>query len=183
MLSFVFLAAADAVEEEAPNPLIPHTAEMIVGLIAFAILFFVLKKFAFPMFEKAYAERTAAIEGGIAKAEAAQQEAARALESYNAQLADGRAEAARLREEARAEAQALGDELRAQARQEAADIVTRAQAQMAAERQAVVAELRREVGTLAVDLAGKIVGQALESDARQSALIDDFIAGLETQGA
>lgn len=181
MLSILSKAAAG--DATAPNPLIPHTAEIIVGLIAFALLFFMLRKFAFPMFEKAYADRTAAIEGGIAKAEAAQQEAARALESYNAQLAEARAEAARIRDEARAEAIAIGEELRQQARADATDIVARAEAQMAAERATAIAELRREVGSLAVELAGKIVGQALESDARQAALVDDFISGLETQGA
>src|ERR1700712_1192327 len=167
MLSFIFEAADATVD--APNPLVPKLPEIIVGLIAFALLFFVLRKFAFPMFEKAYADRTAAIEGGIAKAEAAQQEAARALESYSNQLAEARGEATTIRDAARAEAIAIGEELRAQARNEATEIVNRAQAQMAAERAAAVAELRREVGTLAVELAGKIVGQALESDARQSA--------------
>lgn len=181
MLSFLYEATAK--EVDAPNPLIPHTAEIVVGLIAFGLLFFMLRKFAFPMFEKAYADRTAAIEGGIAKAEAAQQEAARALESYNSQLAEARGEASRIRDEARAEALAIGEELRTQARNEASEIVTRAQAQMAAERASAIAELRREVGSLAVDLAGKIVGQTLENDARQSALVDEFISGLETQGA
>ena len=72
--------------EAAANPLIPHTAELIVGTIAFSILFIVLRRAVVPMFEKAYAERTEAIQGGIEKAEKAQQEAAAALEQYNSQL-------------------------------------------------------------------------------------------------
>jgi len=90
--------------EAAANPLIPHTAELIVGTIAFSILFIVLRKAVVPMFEKAFAERTEAIQGGIEKAEKAQLEAAQALEKYNSQLASARDEAARLREEARAQA-------------------------------------------------------------------------------
>ena len=82
------------------------------------ILFLVLGKFAWPMFEKAYAERTAAIEGGIAKAEKAQTEAAAALEQYSQQLAAAREEAAKIREEARAAAQAIHDDMLAQAHAE-----------------------------------------------------------------
>lgn len=172
-----------AATEEAPNPLLPKLPEIIVGLVAFGLLYFVLKSKVFPLFEKAYADRTAAIEGGIAKAEQAQAEAAAALTSYQAQLAGARGEAARIREEARSEALAIGEELREQARADAADILTRAQAQIEAERAATVSALRREVGMLAVDLAGRIVGQALEDDARQRSLVDEFIDGLERQEA
>ena len=65
--------------EEGPSPVVPHTSEIIVGVIAFAILLFLVAKKVVPRFESIYAERTAAIEGGIAKAERAQEEAARAL--------------------------------------------------------------------------------------------------------
>ena len=68
---------------EALNPLIPHTAEVIVGFIAFTLLFLVLKSKVVPMFEKAYAARTEAIQGGIERAEKAQLEAQRALVQYN----------------------------------------------------------------------------------------------------
>lgn len=184
-----FLAAGSAVigktqaVGDAPNPLIPKVPELIVGLIAFGLLYYLLKTKVFPIFEKVYAERTAAIEGGIAKAERAQAEAAAALGAYQAQLAEARDAAARIREDARSEALAIGEELRTLARTEAADILTRAQAQIEAERAAAISALRREVGTLAVDLAGRIVGQTLEDDARQATLVDSFIAGLERQEA
>ena len=75
------------------NPLIPHTAEIIVGLVAFTLLFLVLRAKVVPMFERAFAARTEAIQGGIERAEAAQVEAAQALASYKAQLADAKGEA------------------------------------------------------------------------------------------
>ena len=102
-----------AVVEEKINPLIPHPVEIVVGLIAFTLLFLVLKSKVVPMFEKAYAERTAAIQGGIEKAEKAQLEAARALASYNEQLSSARDESSRLREEARVQGAAIMEELRA----------------------------------------------------------------------
>jgi F-type H+-transporting ATPase subunit b len=125
----VILAAA-----EGANPLIPNVWEILVTLLGFAVLMFIVVKFVVPMFEKTYAERTEAIEGGIAKAEAAR-------------------------------------------------ISEQAQAQIAAERQAAVTSLRSEVGTLATELAGKIVGESLNDDARAARVVDRFLADLETQSA
>ena len=162
------------------NPLVPHLAEIIVGLVAFSLLYFFLAKKAFPMFEKAYAERTAAIEGGISKAEAAQAEATAALEQYKAQLADARAEAARIRDEAREQGQQIVTQLTAEARETADRITARGEEQLAAERQQVVTQLRGEIGRLAVELAERIVGETLQDDERQRRVVDRFLAELET---
>jgi len=161
------------------NPLVPHTSELIVGTIAFTLLFLVLRKAVVPMFEKAYAERTEAIQGGIEKAEKAQADAQAALEQYNQQLATARDEAARLREEARAQAANIADEIRAKAQEEATRIVATANASIEAERQQAITALRNEVGTLAVELASKIVGEALDDQARQSRIVERFMADLE----
>ena len=99
--------AAEAVGEggksfwETAYPIIPHPGELIFGLIALAILYWVVRSKVVPRLEEIYAERTAAIEGGIAKAEQAQAEATAALHEYQEQLAQARAEAGRIREEAR----------------------------------------------------------------------------------
>ena len=171
----ILIAAA----EEGPNPLLPHTAEIVVGTIAFALLFFFLRKFAFPMFEKAFAARTEAIQGGIEKAERAQREAEEALQSYTKQLADARGEAQSIREEARVQGAAILEEMRAKAQEEAARITAAAHASIEAERQQAITSLRNEVGALAVELASKIVGEALEDQARQSRIVDRFIEDLE----
>jgi len=169
------------VAEAAQSPLVPKPAELIVGVIAFALLFLVLRKFVTPMFEKAFAARTEAIQGGIEKAERAQLEAAKALESYSAQLADARGEAAKIREEARTQGAAIIEDLRAQAQEEAARITAAAHSAIKAEREKAISSLRAEVGTLAVDLASKIVGEALDDQVRQSRIVDRFIAELETK--
>ena len=99
-----------AATEGEVNPLMPNLWEMGVVLVGFLILLFIVVKFVVPMFEKTFAERAEAIEGGIAKAEKAQAEASAALEEYKQQLTDARTEANRIREEARAEgAQILAD--------------------------------------------------------------------------
>ena len=162
------------------NPLVPHTAELIVGFIAFTLLFLTLRRFVVPMFEKTFAARTEAIQGGIEKAERAQREAQIALASYTAQLADARGEAQLIREEARVQGVAIIDDLRAKAQEESARISAAAHASIEAERQQAIASLRNEVGTLATQLASKIVGEALEDQVRQSRIVDRFLEELET---
>ena len=173
-MRFVNLAA-----EEKINPLIPHTAELVVGAIAFLLLFFTLRKFVTPMFEKAFTERTHAIQGGIERAEKAQLEAQRALAQYTEQLSKAQSEAQTLREEARVQGAAIIEDLRGKAQEEAARITAAAHASIEAERQQAVTSLRNEVGALAVELASKIVGEALDDQARQSRIIDRFLEDLE----
>jgi F-type H+-transporting ATPase subunit b len=168
-----------AAEGAAPNPLLPHTAEIVVGFVAFLLLFLVMRSKVVPMFEKAYAERTAAIEGGIAKAEVAQAEAKVALEQYTKQLATAQDQASNLREEARAAGAAIIEEMRTKAQEEAARITAAAHASIEAERAQAVISLRNEVGALAVELASKIVGEALDDQARQSRIVDRFLDDLE----
>jgi F-type H+-transporting ATPase subunit b len=161
------------------NPLIPHTAELVVGAIAFTLLFLVLRKAVVPKFEKAFADRAEAIEGGIERAEKAQLEAQRALVQYNEQLSSAQGEASKLREEARIQGAAILEELRAKAQDEAARITAAAHASIEAERQQAITSLRNEVGALAVELASKIVGEALDDQARQSRIVERFIEDLE----
>lgn len=172
-----------AEETEEPNPLGFNIAEFVLVLIIFAILLFLISKFVVPAFERAFDARREAIEGGIARAEQAQAEAARLLEQYNAQLAEARTEAAQIREGARAEAQRIVEELRTQAQQESARIVARGEEQLAAQRGQVVRELRGEIGTLAVELSEKIVGQRLSDDAAIRGTVDAFLADIERQQA
>jgi F-type H+-transporting ATPase subunit b len=173
-----FLAAAEA-EAEDINPLIPHGAEIVIGLVVFALLFLAIRRWVAPNFEKAFADRAAAIEGGIEEAQAAQKEAKAALEEYTAQLAGARHEAAAIREEAKEQGAQIIAELRAQAQAEAERITSTAHAQIEAERAQVLAQLKGEVGSMATQLAGRIVGESLDDDARQKRTVERFIAELE----
>ncbi|CAL8980452.1 ATP synthase subunit b [Propionicimonas sp. T2.31MG-18] len=164
------------------GPLLPeHLSEIIAGIVLFLIIWWVVAKKVVPVFEQTYAERTAEIAGGIEKAEAAQREAAEALAEYQAQLASARAEAGRIREEARAQAVTLAAEIREQAQADSARMVAAAKAQLEAERAQVISRLRAEVGGLATQLAGRIVGEALDDDERARRSVDRFIAELETE--
>ena len=83
--------------EEGANPLFPNVWEMLITGIGFLILLFLVVKFVVPAFERVYRERTEAIEGGLAKAKAAQAEAAAARDEYNQQLESARLEAQKIR--------------------------------------------------------------------------------------
>jgi len=169
--------------EEEPNPLTPHVAEIVLGIVVFLILWRLVAKFVVPNFEKTFTQRTAAIEGGMEKAEQAQAEAKAALEEYTTQLAGARHEAARIRENAREQGAAIIAEMRTQAQTEAERLVNTAHTQIEAERQQVMQQLRTEVGTMATDLAGRIVGESLEDEARRRRTVDRFLAELEGQPA
>jgi F-type H+-transporting ATPase subunit b len=172
-----------AAGEEGLNPLIPHPVEIVLSLVVFGLLYLAVKKWVVPNFEKTFAERTEAIEGGLAAAETKQAEADAKLAELNQQLSDARHEAARIREEAREQGATIVAEMRQQAQAEAARIVEHAHTQIEAERQQAVTSLRAEVGTLATSLAGRIVGEALDDEARQSRVVERFLADLETQHA
>jgi F-type H+-transporting ATPase subunit b len=168
---------------ETAYPVIPHPGELIVGIISFVVLYVIYKRLVVPRLEDMLAERRRQIEGGIERAEAMQAEAKAALDRYNAQLAEARTEAAQIREQARTEGQQILEELRVQAQEEQARIVARGQEQIQVARQQVVNELRAQIGTLAVDLAGRVVGESLADDARRRGTVDRFLDELDSMSA
>jgi len=165
--------------EAANNPLLPAWYDIIWSGLWFLIILIVVWKVALPKLTKMLDERSAAIEGNIAKADEAQKQAEAALEEYTAQLADARAEAGRIRETAREDGKKIVAEAREQASGEAARITAGAQAQIEAERQSALVSLRSEVGTLAIDLASGVIGESLTDDRKAQNVVDRFLADLE----
>jgi F-type H+-transporting ATPase subunit b len=163
------------------GPLAPDLTELIIGTIAFLIVFGMLYKVLMPRIAKTLQERTDAIEGGLKRADEAQDEANRTLKEYREQLAEARHEASRLREEAKEEGAQIKAELRAEGEAERQRIVEAAHAQLDADRQQALTSLRAEVGALAVELASRIVGESLADEARQLRTVDRFLEQLEEQ--
>lgn len=177
------MAAHLLLAAEEPSPILPHPSEIVLGFIAFIILLFVLWKFAVPRFEKLYQERVEKIEGGIEKAEKAQAEAEQAKQRYEAQLADARSEAAKIRDDARLEGEQIREQLKAEAQAEADRIVASGHAQLQAQKQQIVAQLRGDLGRQSVDLASRIVGESLEDETRRRGTVERFLAELDTAGS
>ena len=161
------------------NPLLPHPVELVLSVVVFGLLFLAVKKFVVPNFEATFDARTKAIEGGLAAAETKQAEADAKLAELDQQLADARHEAARIREEAKEQGARIIAEMREQAQAESTRIVENGKSQIQAERQQAVTSLRSEVGALATTLAGRIVGESLDDDERQSRVVERFLADLE----
>ena len=163
------------------GPLAPSGAELIIGTIAFLIVFAVLYRVLFPRIQQTLTERTDAIEGGLKRADDAQAEAKQTLEQYQAQLADARHEASRLRQDAQEEGARIVAELRAQGEAERQRLVAAAHDQIEADRAQAIQALRAEMGSLSVELASRVVGEALDEDARQRRVVDRFLEELETE--
>jgi F-type H+-transporting ATPase subunit b len=170
------------------DPLIPSLPELIVGLLCFIVVFGILGKKLLPNIQKTLEERHDAIEGGLERAAAAQAEANRTLDEYKAQLAEARHEAARITEHAREQGSAIIAEMREEGQRQRDSIVAAGHTQIEADRRQVTTVLRQDVGRIATDLAGRVVGESLEDSARQSRIVDRFLDELdakaaETQGA
>ncbi|GGK55875.1 F0F1 ATP synthase subunit B [Nocardia camponoti] len=165
------------------NPLIPETYDIVWSIVCVIVIGLLFWKYVVPRVTQTLEDRTDKIEGGIARAEAAQEEAKHTLAQYQQQLADARLEAARIREDARTQGQQILAQMRTDAQAESDRIVAAGHSQLEAQRQQILTELRSEVGRTAVDLAEKIIGQSVSDEAKQAASIDKFLSELDDTDA
>lgn len=177
-LSTVLLAAEEAEETGNIGLVLPEPYELVAGIIAFGIVFFFVWKWAFPAIDKMLEDRQRAIKGQMEDAEAAKAEAQSLLDDYRKQLAEAKAEAAGIINEAREAAEAMKADILAKAQTESAAIGTKARADAATERDRALASARVEVANLSIDLAERVVGENLDR-AAQLGLVERYLADLE----
>lgn len=161
--------------------LLPDTAELIAGLIAFAIIFFFVWKWVIPAANRALEARQEAITGQLTEAEKAKQDAESLLEDYKQQMAQAREEANGIVDDARQSADALRSDLVSKAEAEAESIRSKARDDAVAERERASAQIRDEVASLSLELAQKVVAGSVDESA-QRVLVDRYIdelGGLE----
>jgi F-type H+-transporting ATPase subunit b len=163
------------------GPLSPNLVELIIGTVSFLVVFAVLWRVLLPRIQQTLTERTDQIEGGLQRAEEVQREAKQTLEQYQAQLAEARHEASRLRQDAQEEGARILAELRERGEAERQRLVAAAHDQIDADRAQAIQALRTEMGALAVELASRVIGEALDQDARQRRVVDRFLEELETE--
>jgi F-type H+-transporting ATPase subunit b len=161
--------------------LYPHATELIVGAIAFAVLFVFMWRWVLPRVGRLLDERRQKIQGELERAEATRREADAELARYREQLANAREEANRIIEEGRKTAEQLRSDLQAKAEQEAGATVARATEEIRAERDRVLRELSTQVGQIAVELAGRVVEKELDTTTQQQ-LVDEFIEQVSGSG-
>ncbi len=183
--SILLQAEEHAEEVSEAKDLYPATGELIVGLIAFAVLFLFTWKWVLPRFKQVLEERRAQIQGEMERAETERKEAEKLQDEYRKQLAGARKEANKIIEEARTTAEQLRRDLQARAEEEAQATVARAQEEIRAERDRAFQELRAQIGSIAVELAGRVVGESLDEKAHQRLIdgfIDEIASGASTTG-
>ena len=173
------LLAAEASDKE---NLYPHAAELVVGAVAFAVIFFFMWKWVIPRVNTMLEERRQKIQGELERAEETRSEADHILEEYRTQLAGAREEAGRIIEETRKTAEQLRKDMLGRAEEESQGIVARAQDEIRAERDRVFQELRSQIGEISVELAARIVGESLDEAAHQR-LIDEYIDQVAGSGS
>ncbi|WP_433036239.1 F0F1 ATP synthase subunit B [Actinomycetospora sp. CA-053990] len=165
-----------------PSATIPHAAEIIVGLIAFALLVYVLYRYAWPGFVTSHEDTKKQIEGGMARAEAMEADAKAELARSRERLAGVDDETARIRDDARADAERIGQDMDAKAADEAERIKAQGQQSLDASRSRTISDLRAETGHRSVELARRIVESSLSDDRSRGESVDRFLAELEAMG-
>jgi F-type H+-transporting ATPase subunit b len=170
----------------AGNFLIPN-GTFIAQLFAFLVVLAVLWRFVLPPVSKAMRDRQAMIKSQLDEGQQATERLKQAEAEYRKALEEARTTAATIRETARADAVAIREEILERAGQERDRIVESGREQLASERQTLVRELRSELGSLAVELASRILGESLAEEARQRGTVERFLAelgeGTEAAGA
>lgn len=168
-----------AEEQSTLDLILPALPELIWGTICFAIVWVVLTKKVFPALRKSVEAREQRIAGDLEAAESAKTEAQQAKANYDQQIADARGEANRIIEEARRQAEDVRKDLIAKAEKDAEQITQRATEQLDAERSRTITELQSTVGDLAIELAEKVVGRALDQGTHRE-LVDAYIKEVGT---
>lgn len=154
-------------------------ATFIAELVGFVIILAVLWRYVVPPVQNAMRQRQEIIRQQLEESQRAREELASAEEEHRKTLADARAEATAIREDAKRDSQRIIDETKAKAQAEVDKIQQRGEEQLAAQRRQVIAELRVEIGRMAVELASKVVGESLEEDARRRGTVDRFLDDLD----
>lgn len=166
---------------EAPSPILPATDELIWGIISFAVLAFLLWKFALPPLRQAMHDRTERIRQSVDAAESARAQAQSVLDDYQRQLADARSEAGRIIEEARQTADAMRRDLQTRAEAEIGELRRRAAADVEAAKAQAIADLQAEVSALAIGAAEVVVQRNLDRETN-AALVENYIRTVGAAG-
>lgn len=170
------LLAATEESAEVINPVVPELAEMVWAAVFFFGLWILMKYVLLPPVQSARRDREARVVADLEAAEAARTDAEAVRRDYDATLAEARVEAASVLEAARAAGDARRAELVGAAEAEAASARDGVMARVAEQRQAVMAQLQPEVGSVGVDAASRVVGRRL-GVAENQAIIDELVSG------
>ena len=172
----MFLFAADA-----SNPMSVQILPLATAVVVALVTVIVLSLFVWPTIAKGLDERNEKILGEIKAAEDARANAKAAQEEFERKLVQAQQDADAMIKEARAQAQKAADDLRARSEAELAELKKRANAEMDAARRQAVAELEAHAAELAVSVASKILGRAIDAKDQKS-LVEQSIKEFASTG-
>jgi len=160
-------------ESETPMKVEPNL--WIWTLLAFIIVFFVLRKFAFPRITEMLDKRTEKIEGDLKNAEFTREEAEKMLAEYKQQLDAARTEAKKIMDEGKALGENLRKETVAKATEEANQLIKRAQEEIGREKEKAIKELQAQIADISIEVASKVMQSTLNKQ-EHAKLIDQYIS-------
>lgn len=157
--------------------LLPKLGLLAWTLLAFLIVFFILKKMAWPAIIKGLKDRENSIAESLATAEKVREEMAQMKSENEALLAKAREERALLLKEARETKDRIINEAKDQAKEEANKIILEAQAAISAQKMAALTDVKNQVGKLVIEVSEKVLRKELSNKDAQEAhikgLVDD----------
>ncbi|MFZ9386954.1 MAG: F0F1 ATP synthase subunit B [Chitinophagaceae bacterium] len=154
------------------HPLLkPEFGLLIWTLLAFLVVFYILKKFAWPAIVKGLKDRELSIADSLATAERVREEMSQLKSENEALLAQAREERAKLLKEARETKDKIINEAKDQARVEANKILTEAQAAIDTQKMAALTEVKNQIGKLVIEVSEKVLRKELENKGAQEAHI------------
>lgn len=169
------LAAPTVVFAAGSDILLPKPAEFIPALIAFIIIWIIMAKMAWPAIIGVLDARQEKIESDLKGAEDAKLKAEENAKAYEERIEAANREAADIIAEAKRDAEVMRAETLAKAQEESQAIIAKAHDVIDAERAKAMSELSGSVVDLSVEIAGKIIGDALDVD-EQRALANKYLA-------
>ncbi len=158
-----------------PSILTPDFGLFFWMLVAFLVVFLLLAKFGFPVITKSVEERKNFIDESLRKAHEAQERLANIEKEGESILQEAREKQAQILREAAQTRDAIVEKAQEKARQEGNRLLEEAKTAIAQEKSAAIADIRRQVAVLSVDIAGKVLRENLKDDKSQMDLIDRML--------
>ena len=168
---------AQETEQAPPTLMAIRLNLMLWTLVIFLILFYILKRWAFPAILGAVEKREQALQEALESARKDREEAQRLLEEQRRRIEEVRSDAQRIIADGRAVAEKMRADLIAQTHQEQQAMLESARRQIETEKERAVAQLRREAVNLAIAGAGKVIEQNLD-DSKNRQLVESYLASL-----
>lgn len=155
--------------------LIPSSGTLFWMIVIFAVVFFILAKYAFPVIIRMVDERKKYIDESLESARQANEQLAQVKSESERLLTQAREEQAQILKDAVATRDRMLKEAQARAQAEARRALDETRQQIIAEKESAINDIRRQVAVLSVDVAEKILRKDLTGEKEHIELIDRLL--------